>query len=114
MNTIREWMMTAPRDRRFAVKRFLERKLRCERCGQSTLKQGSTEHFSVFDLAYLCAVCATREQDAPGYLAAKTALDNAHAQHNWEFEGVGLNPDDEAFLHERVAQRYAKRHLPTR
>lgn len=112
MRAIREWASTAPRQQRTAIRRFLERKLRCERCGASVLRD-SEDYFSVFDLAFLCKACTQEEHEAPGYTAARTQLEEAHQRGDWGFEGVGLTVEDKTYLNERQLARYGRR-IPSR
>lgn len=108
MRTIREWAQHSPPHQRTAIRRFLERKFRCERCGASVLRD-TEDFFSVFDLAFLCKHCNTEEATAPGYDAAKQQLHDAHQRGDWGFEGVGLTVEDKDYLNERQLARYGHR-----
>ena len=73
----------------------------CGRCKSAT----PVVIVSYFTTDELCLNCAADEKLAPGYRAAVAAEHDAVRAGNYNFEGVGLSPEDTAFLDARLQAR---------
>lgn len=73
----------------------------CPRC-QGELRSWTTSYFNRDDI---CLPCSQDEKQAPNFSYAR-AREEAEVRHgNYDFAGVGLRPEDRAFLQERVRER---------
>jgi hypothetical protein len=74
----------------------------CDRCGEES-EAWITSTFNVQDI---CLTCKVEERQAPGYAAAEAAEVAACRGGDYNFPGVGLSAEDEAFLAARRAARH--------
>ena len=73
----------------------------CARCSEPL----SVCSMSRFNTDILCPSCLKDEQGAPGYQFAHDAESAAVRAGDYNFPGVGLSPDDSAFLLKRRQER---------
>lgn len=76
---------------------------KCDRCGRSLYRLGHIT--SMFNLDVICIDCKRDEAQAPNYAAARRAEALSVERGERNFPGIGLAPEDEAFLAERRALR---------
>ena len=72
---------------------------RCDRCNGSL----AVSMMSTCNTDILCARCQDDECEAPGYAAAEAAECAAVQGGDYNFPGIGLDPQDRAFLAARRA-----------
>ena len=66
----------------------------CQRCHRPL----KVSIMSKFNTDTICLTCCDDEQRAPGYKAASAAEGAAVRSGDYNFPGVGLSPEDRAFL----------------
>lgn len=76
----------------------------CHRCGVDT----KSHTMSMFNTDIICLECADDERAAPNYQKARAIENDAVLGKNYNFKGIGLAPDDEAFLAARREARQIK------
>lgn len=74
----------------------------CARC-HAELRVGST--MSKFNTDQICMACKQDEKEAPNYRKADDAEVAQVRQGNYNYEGIGLAPEDIAFLVQRREAR---------
>lgn len=75
----------------------------CARCGADFKVVIHT--MSRFNTEEICLLCEDDETQAPGYKAAHDAEFEAVKAGDLNFPGVGLSPEDQAFLAKRREER---------
>jgi hypothetical protein len=75
--------------------------MRCDRCHVETI----IYTLSKFNVDNICLHCATDERQAPGYRHACQVEEDQVRQGNYNFRGVGLSFEDQAFLTLQLANR---------
>ena len=73
----------------------------CERCGAHT----RATSMSYFTTLTLCMDCKHDEKGAPNYARARAAEEAACRAGDFNFVGIGLAPEDAAYLAERRNMR---------
>lgn len=73
----------------------------CPRCKRE-MHSHSVSYFNTQDI---CFDCQQEERGAPNYRWAVTAENEAVRAKNFNFPGIGLAPEDEAYLEARRQQR---------
>ncbi len=77
----------------------------CERCGD---RNPLATTMSRFNEQTICVACNEDEKLAPNYAKARAAEEAACRRGDFNFPGIGLAPEDVAFLAERRKARVAK------
>lgn len=77
---------------------------KCDRCGVS-FAAGMVHTMSRFNEDEICLLCQDDETQAPGYQAAYDAELASVKKGDRNFPGVGLSPEDQAFLAKRREER---------
>lgn len=75
----------------------------CMRCGADLARVPST--VSRFSTENICLTCEQEERKAPNYAEAHRVELEAVRRGDYNFPGIGLRPEDEAFLVECRAER---------
>jgi hypothetical protein len=73
----------------------------CPRC-KANLRSWTTSYFNLEDI---CLDCALDERSAPNFSHARAREEAEVRQGNYNYRGLGLAPDDRAFLQERIRER---------
>jgi hypothetical protein len=73
----------------------------CDRCGGKSLAYV----MSYFTIDMLCFDCKNDEKGAPNYQKAYDAETAAVKNRNFNFPGIGIAPEDQAYFDERVKLR---------
>ena len=76
----------------------------CKRCGAAT----NAQTMSFFNTETVCMLCKEEEKGAPNYARARAAEEAACRAGDFNFAGIGLAEEDEAFLAERRRTRLAR------
>jgi len=81
----------------------MKNSLTCERCGADLRVVAHT--MSRFNTQIVCTPCHDDERRAPNYVKARDTESEAVRRGEFNFPGIGLAPEDEAFLAEAREQR---------
>jgi hypothetical protein len=76
--------------------------MKCDRCGSDKSQAYICSYFTV---EMICFDCKRDEHGCPNYQKAYDAETEAVRNRNFNFPGIGLSPEDQAYLDEQVKAR---------